>query len=234
VHGEVVEVATLSPGDRRRMFTLLDRYFDGTTPERFARDLAGKQWAVILRDVRNGELLGFSTLARGESVVNGERVVAFYSGDTIVDRTAWNETALARVWSRHVFSAATTETGARVVWLLICSGYRTYRFLPVFFREFYPRHDAATPARERDLVRTLAAERFGDDFAAERGTVRFLEPARLREGIGDVGSARMRDPHVGFFLTANPGHADGDELVCLADLTPDNLTPAGRRMAFGR
>jgi hypothetical protein len=35
---------------------------------------------------------------------------------------------------------------------------------------------------------------------------------------------------VRFFLERNPGHAAGDELVSLASLADDNLTPAARRM----
>jgi hypothetical protein len=31
-------------------------------------------------------------------------------------------------------------------------------------------------------------------------------------------------------MERNPGHADGDELVCLAELSDANLTAAGRRM----
>ncbi len=48
--------------------------------------------------------------------------------------------------------------------------------------------------------------------------------------MADVTEQRLGDPHVEFFVRANPGHADGDELVCLTELTPTNLTPAGRRM----
>src|SRR5690349_23459155 len=41
---------------------------------------------------------------------------------------------------------------------------------------------------------------------------------------------RLKDPHVSFFINANPGHVGGDELACLAELSRANLTPAGRRM----
>jgi hypothetical protein len=34
---------------------------------------------------------------------------------------------------------------------------------------------------------------------------------------------------VEFFQKLNPGHAQGDELVCLARFHPDNLTPYIRR-----
>jgi hypothetical protein len=40
----------------------------------------------------------------------------------------------------------------------------------------------------------------------------------------------LRDPHVAFFAEHNPGHANGDELVCLTQIHPDNFTAAGHRM----
>jgi hypothetical protein len=31
----------------------------------------------------------------------------------------------------------------------------------------------------------------------------------------------------------NPGHANGDELACLTEISRSNLTPAGERMVGG-
>ena len=80
------------------------------------------------------------------------------SGDTIVERTWWGSPALARTWVRAVRQLA-PETSREVYWLLLTSGFRTYRFLPVFFRNFYPRYDADS-AEDRMLLDELARERF--------------------------------------------------------------------------
>ena len=45
-----------------------------------------------------------------------------------------------------------------------------------------------------------------------------------------VKSNRLKNAHVAFFKSINPGHTQGDELVCLTEIDPDNLTRAGRRM----
>ena len=44
---------------------------------------------------------------------------------------------------------------AEFYWFLISKGYKTYRFLPLFFREFYPRHDAPTPAWAKEILDAL-------------------------------------------------------------------------------
>ena len=118
----------------------------------------------------------------------------------------------------------------RCFWLLLTSGFRTYRFLPVFWREFFPRFDAPTPAGMARLLHELASRQFGSQFDARTGIVRFEHPQRLRPGLKEIPAGRADDPHVAFFLSHNPGHDRGDELVCLTEITVDNLTRAGQRM----
>ena len=47
-------------------------------------------------------------------------------------------------------------------WLLITSGFRTYRLLSTFWQRFTPRHDTQTSPHQKRLLDALAAERFGD------------------------------------------------------------------------
>lgn len=218
----------LAPDDRGAMFGLLTRHFDGVTPEQFSRDLAEKDLVILLR--RDGRLVGFSTLSAATNSLAGQRVNVLYSGDTIVVPEAWGTTALPRAWVAGVEALRETLPPGRCFWLLLTSGFRTYRFLPVFWREFHPRFDEPTPPATRHLLDALARDRFGDQFDPRAGIVRFLDPQRLRAGLNDVPPGRERDPHIAFFLARNPGHGRGDELVCLTELCPENLTAAGRRM----
>lgn len=218
--------------ERDEMFGLLDRHFEGVTPEQFGCDLNEKHWVLRLR--RAGRLVGFSTLQVVEAHHLGRLVHVVYSGDTIVAPEAWGSPVLARAWIALVRALQASAPDAPWYWLLLSSGFRTYRFLPVFWRQFWPRCDATTPPAEQDLMRALARRRFGDQFDEAAGVVRFSNPQRLRRALANVPSARSIDPHVAFFLSRNPGHAQGDELVCLTDLNAANLTAAGRRMVGGQ
>jgi len=227
VKARLTAVADLTAGERRRMYALFDRWFAGVTPERFAADLEAKNWALLLED-EAGALAGFSTLHYRLAVDAGEELGVVCSGDTIVDPAAWSASVLAPAWIATVRHLHRDRPG-RVVWLLITSGFRTYRFLPVFWREFSPRHDRPTPAADHALMERLAGERFGACYDPASGIVRFAEPQVLRDGLAGIPERRLADPHVAFFARANPGHARGDELVCLAELSDANLTAAGRR-----
>jgi hypothetical protein len=234
LEGRLVAREHLTAPDRQAMHRLLSEHFEGVAPAVFERDLAGKDWAVLLEDDA-GQIRGFSTFvmyaADGPA---GERVAIVFSGDTIVDRSAWGSPALPRSWIHSVYEVHRAQfPDTRLFWLLITSGYRTYRFLPVFWREFHPRFDAQTPPVTRQWLSQLARARFGERFNDSTGVVRLEHPQPLRGALRDIPAEKREDPHVAFFAQQNPGYVDGDELVCLAELSPENLTAAGRRMVFG-
>jgi hypothetical protein len=220
----------LTAATKAEMFGLLGQHFDGVTPEQFARDLAEKNLALLLE--REAALVGFSTLQAYTTSFEGEMINVIYSGDTIVTPGAWGTTALPRAWVAGVNSLRAKLPPARCFWLLLTSGFRTYRFLPVFWREFFPRFDAVMQDVRGRMLEQLAKERFGNQFDPGGGVVRFANPQRLKHGLEQIPEGRVRDAHISFFLSRNPGHANGDELVCLTELCPENLTAAGRRMSF--
>lgn len=228
--GQAVRVGELTERELAQMYALLERYFAGVTRQQFESDLAEKEWAIVLRDALNERVQGFSTLMQLRTVIDEQPIVAFFSGDTIIHRDYWGETALPRLWGRHVFNLADQIRKARVYWFLICSGYKTYRYLPLFLREFYPSYQRPTPPELKRLLDQLGQLKFGSEYDAARGVIRFKQNAPLRAGVAELTPQRLKDPHVAFFAENNPGHINGDELACLAELSRDNLTPAGRRM----
>jgi hypothetical protein len=90
--------------------------------------------------------------------------------------------------------------------------------------------DVPTPPHVRCLLDTLGTQRFADEYLPDRGIVRFRQPTPLRRGVAELTGERLRDPRIAFFARMNPGHAVGDELACIAELSRANLTRAGLRM----
>ncbi len=76
----------------------------------------------------------------------------------------------------------------------------------------------------------LALQRWGDDYEPHSGLVRFNEPQRLKADVSPLTERLLQDRHIAYFIERNPGHENGDELVCLASLATANLTAIGRRL----
>lgn len=226
MRSEVLEIANITNTHKDRMFEIMDAYFEGVTRDAFESDLYDKRWVVLLTD---SEIHGFSTLSLLEDVVNGRHVKAFFSGDTIVDRNHWGTMALENAWARFVFSTAKTDPECAWYWFLICKGYRTYRYMPVYFKRYIPCPGLCTSDLEQSVLDRLAERRFGTGYSADTGTIRIVRNYRLRDGVGDISERELRDPSIAFFQERNPNWKQGVELACLAELTPDNLTDTALR-----
>lgn len=223
LEARIVEVGGLGPGKRREMFDLMARYYDNVTWTVFQGDLSTKQKVICLEE--GGRLRGFSTQALFEHEFRGRAIRVVFSGDTIIERAYWRSLALPVAWGRMMLGLLDEEPERELYWLLTTKGYRTYRFLPVFFREYDPSRLREIPAERRELIGRLAGERFGARFDAGSGVLRAGEQAqRLQPRLAAVAPGRRANPDIAFFERANPGHARGDELVCLCRFERDNLT----------
>ncbi|BAY88968.1 MULTISPECIES: hypothetical protein [unclassified Tolypothrix] len=226
----LVPIQNLHLSDRIAMYALLDNHFKGVTWDGFQADLERKNWVLLLRDDITHTLKGFSTLMLSQTTFAGEQISVIYSGDTIVDPSAWSSTTLPRSWINAVNFLRQHYVENKLYWLLICSGFRTYRFLPTFWQEFYPRHNIITPTHITNLMGSLGQQYYGDSYQQASGIVRFQNPQILRENLIEIPIGRQTNPHIQFFEQKNPDYRQGDELVCLTEISYDNLTRAGQRM----
>ena len=229
--GHVVAVTDLAGRDVEAMFALYERLYARVSERDFLRDLDEKQWVLLLREGAGGAIRGFTTILLLDTRVGGESLRVVFSGDTGIDPAYWGGQALVKAWARFMGMLLARDRSRRLFWFLISKGYRTYLYLPLFFHEFYPRVDAPTPPFERELITTLGTLKYPGDFDPATGVVEFAEShGHLRPVLADTPSHRREHPHVRFFLEKNPGFARGNELVCVAEISPDNMRGLACRM----
>ncbi len=231
LNGRLVPVADVTDSERKQMFSLMEACYEQMERSAFEDDLREKQWVILLEDPIDDVVRGFSTQTLLEVDVEERPVRALFSGDTIVAPEYWARNPLAQVWGRFALSLIDADPSAPLYWFLITKGYKTYRFLPVFFDEFYPRHDAPTPEWARCVIDALGRHKYPTAYDHRNGIVRAgLSSYRLRTGVAGITERRLRDPHVRFFAERNPNHTLGDELCCFAPLNRENFTAAAYRV----
>ncbi|MGH6611217.1 MAG: hypothetical protein ACRECQ_13270 [Burkholderiaceae bacterium] len=227
---EVVEVSALGVRTRAEMYELYARHYEASDFARFQLDLDDKHFVVLLHDEAEA-LQGFSTIAAYERDFAGRRIGVLFSGDTVIDAQHWGQQALAFAWLRFAGMRKALAPRRQLYWFLISKGHRTYRFLTAFAHAFWPAYDRPTPAAMQSLMHMLARERFGSAYDEASGLIRFTKSlGHLSPAYAIVSEAHRRKPEVDFFLARNPGYAHGDELVCLCELSADNLRPMARRV----
>jgi len=223
-----IAVTEIDAPTRAAMFALFARYYADVSEKRFAADLEAKQFALLLEDT--GRIAGFTTARVFDFAHGGETCRIVFSGDTIVAREHWGQQTLARAWLGEMGRIARMAGDRPLYWFLIAKGHRTWRYLPAFARSFAP-----SPGGEDDpgllaLRDALAAAMFGPAFDPASGVIRFAEPqGRLSGPWAEPTARERRRDDVRFFLSANPGYGNGDELACLTAITPENMRPLARR-----
>jgi hypothetical protein len=100
----------------------------------------------------------------------------------------------------------------------------------VFAKCFYPNWRYPTPPRYQALMDYLAKTKFGDDYSPESGLIRFsTSQGHLREKWAEIKPGISHKPDVRYFLERNPEYYKGHELVCLMELSEDNMRSHAQR-----
>lgn len=216
-------VSALSEALRSEMARLYLANYDGSDERIFFGDLAKKQEVLLLRDGQ--QLVGFTTIHFFEREWRGQPIRVVYSGDTVVDRAHWGQQALAFDWISRMGALKCERPEIPFYWLLLVKGHRTFRYLPLFARSFYP-HWKSDRRDLKPLADALAEEMFPGDYNAETGVVEFRESrGHLKSDIALPSQAELAKEDISFFLQRNPGFQRGHELVCLCEVEPHNMKP---------
>ncbi len=212
----------------REMASLYLDNYDASSEERFLADLREKDEVVLL--YADGRLAGFTTLKIFERNWNHHPVLIVYSGDTIVSPEHWGQQNLAFAWLARVGQIKKAHSALPLYWFLLVKGHRTFKYLPVFLRSFFP-HWELNRDDLKPLADELARERFGAAYNPATGVVEFqTSQGHLKEAIAYATPAEMSKPCTRFFFERNPGYLKGHELVCLCEFEAHNLRPLGARI----
>lgn len=216
----------LSEAEICRLFSLMEETYDSCDKGQFIEDLLEKDDLILLKDQAN-TIQGFTTLISSSVCINGEQARVVFSGDTLISREYWGTPTLAVATVRY-FCKLYNKDMAPLYWILISKGYRTYRFMPLYFHEFWPRLDSTIPAQIKAIRDKYITKKYGSRYNSERAIISADESQYYLNSEQQEchGSSR---PDVAFFLEANPGYTKGDELVCICEISPENFRPIIKR-----
>ncbi len=229
LRANIIRIPDLRPEDAGQMYALFERYYDAVDFEMFRADLAEKDFVVLLTDHFH-QVRGFSTLAVIKTQFEGQPVRALFSGDTIVDHLFWGEQTLPQAWCKLAGQIKSEAPHTPLYWFLIVKGQKTFRFMTLFSKLHYPSWRHPTPLPIKALMNHLGKMKFPENYDPESGLVRFPQSkGHLKTDFAFVREGVRLKPDVKFFLDKNPHYYRGDELLCLTELSLENMRSIARR-----
>lgn len=229
LNGAIVPRCEVSKCQKNTLFDLWESYYQNVDRAMFEEDLAEKDWILTLSD-EEGIIRGFTTMKFYELEIRGKAIRAIFNGSTIIARDYWGEQELVHTWCRFMAELKRNEPEIALYWYLIVSGFRTYMFLPLFFRNFYPNYETATPALEQEIIDTLGEMKFPEEY--REGIIRVQDPREcLDPDLAVPTTHKLRNPHIRFFIERNKEYLRGDEMVCLTEFTIENTKRTAHQIA---
>ncbi|WCL49179.1 hypothetical protein [Leptospira sp. GIMC2001] len=225
----------LNAADIDSMFRLMDDSYFGVQKNIFITDLQSKDKILIIRKL--DKIIGFTTFKFHEidDLENPEqKLTVCFSGDTVIDPQFRGDLNLPIQWG-IIMLRESLSRNTKIYWLLTTKGIRTYRYLPVFFYNFYP-SPVLMDSKLENLCKHFGKRLFGFDFDDSRGILeRKTNVQTIRKVEEDLAYInRKKDPFVKYFLTKNPNFSNGDELVCLAEFSMDNIKPFIKKILLNK
>ncbi len=218
--------AALEEADWQELWDLNRRFFD---VERWYAENELFRRELIARFRVDGELVGMACIdilpvqfrGRSIAVILTTHVLLReeWRGRNLIQRLGW------RTWLRTKLRYPFRP----IYWFFDTYSYKSYLLLPRNFVTYWPRRDAPTPETERALIDQLAVENYGSGWRPKLGLVLRSGRERLLETTAPLTDAELADPDIRFFAEANPGHAEGDMLLCLCPLDLKNWISVGRK-----
>jgi len=202
--------------------------FDGSSAALFRRDLADKDEAILI--YCDQQLVGFTTIQFIKIIWQDSPAIIVYSGDTIVSPLHWGQQALSFAWIKRIGQVKQSAPFTPLFWFLLVKGHRTYKYLSVFGKSFYP-HWKESREDLKQLADQLASDKFGKDYDAAAGVVKFpISQGHLKKEIAHASTNEMKKEPIQFFFQKNPGYQVGHELVCICELELFNMKPLVGRL----
>lgn len=181
-----------------------------------------------------GELQGFASIDVYPARFHGRALAVIHTTHVLI-RESWRGRNLVQNLGLRTWLATRLRYPLRpIYWFFDTFSYKSYLLLPRNFVQFWPRHAQPTPEASAMLIDQLATAAYGPAWRPARGIVVRSGRMRLRADAAPLAPGHG-DPDAEFFGRANPGHAEGDMLVCLCPLTSHNLLSlAGKVLARRR
>jgi hypothetical protein len=222
------QVTEITEIDRDEITGLYLAHYGGSDKQQVINDLAEKTEILLLYYEK--ALVGFTTLQLYDFDWQGSTIQVIYSGDTVVHHEHWGQQALAFAWIENLGKLKLERPDVPLYWFVILKGHRTYKFLPAFGKSFYP-HWSIDRSDLKPLADALALDKFGSDYSPSTGIVTFAESkGHLSPEFAYPSESEMKKESVRFFLEKNPGYLLGHELVCLCEISEDNMRPLTKRI----
>jgi hypothetical protein len=214
-HMQILPLRALTGAMWDEVWQLTCRFYD-TERSYVESKLKAHDQIALFRSAQDGALVGMAAIQADAMEFEGRRLLMLFTSHAIVDERYRGQNLMQRAGVHTYLRSCLRHPLRRKFWVFDTFSYRSYLLLPRNLHEFWPRRDRPTPEWQAALMEQYGAMKYGD--AWRNGVVQRSPNKRLLPQTASLGTDLLRHPDLAFFSSVNPGHAEGDMLLCLCPL----------------
>jgi hypothetical protein len=218
---DIVPTTAIAPPTWDEIWRLTQTFYD-TDRDYMLKTLNEHQRIILFRSRDERALIGMASVDLYPAMFRGRRLAVLFTSHVVILEQYRGHNLIQRAGLRLFLEARLRFLFRPIYWFFDTFSYKSYLLLPRNFREFWPRFDRETPEWERALMDQLAAQTYGAAWRPAQGIAARSGRKRLRPDAAPLEEKLAGIPEIEFYVRANPGHAEGDMLVCLCPLTAGN------------
>lgn len=216
-----------------KMYTLMTDHYENINIDKFIKDLYIKDNIFLVYS--SEELIGFSTLKKIKISLEeeNETIIGLFSGDTVIKKGFSWSISFQKEWIKFCLEESEKNNllNIKTYWFLISKGIKTYMYLPTYFKNYSPKLGVIESKKEKKIKELYGQKLYANRYDMKSGVIRNdSSNDYLKENVVSINSKQQLNRDIQFFISKNPNYKEGDELVCLAELSYENLTNLGKRV----
>ena len=212
--------SNLSEAQKDRMFFLMEKSYDNLDKNIFLLELEDKDITFLLLDKKEN-IVGFTSVKLFSKKIEGEDIIGVFSGDTVVLERYRGGLELSYAWLNYALNL--NDGNKLIFWFMLSKGYKTYRLLPRFFKEFYPHYKIDTPKKIKIIIDNFSFDLFGDRYDSASNIYKPARNYNVKLGKKEINDNLLKDKYIKFFAEKNKNFWMGEELVSYCELSKKNL-----------
>ena len=217
----------ISKNERGQMLKLMKENYKNVNKKTFLKDLDQKKWVFLLIN-RQKKIVGFTTLVPYFKKIKNQKIIALFSGDTIIQSNYRGNLSLPLTWLQFVYKLSGRKKNYYFFWFMLSKGYKTYRLLPRFFKHFYPSYNKEFPKDKKNILTKFAKNKFNNNYSAKTDIFIPNDNYFVKKGKKEIQKDLLKNPHIKFFFEKNVNFYKGHELVCFAEISKKNFNPLAK------
>ena len=186
--------------------------------------LLSYQYVITCRERKDGSLRGVALLDTSHQETDGQSYTMIRLGLCFFENFYRGGPLLYYVVAYHVFMQLLFHPLTPVYIAGKAFSYKSYLVLAKNIKEVYPRFDAQTPPFIKKLIDDYAESvRHTDEEYNKERCVLKRELSTMKESVAPISPLDLKNPHIKFFDSQNPGWRKGHQLIIVAKVSWSDL-----------